>query len=185
MLSALALLLAQSAAQPPSVNAAPRPMALPSLEDATAQIADIDTAMFWYAFEGCDAAKVREQITDDFRMVHDQGGIVADSGDAFAAMMAEQCAAREAGGANEGYKNRRLLVPGSDRVTPLGGWGVLHRGFHTFHEWQAASDTQPAGWVQVGGGRFLNLYQWMPEEGRFRMQETLSLDHGAARDPRP
>ena len=189
MLTALALLLAQAAAaEPPSIDAAP----IPSLEDAKTQIAKIDTAMFWYAFEGCDASKVREQITDDFRMVHDLGGIVADSGDAFAGMLGEQCAAREAGGRNEGYKNRRLLVPGSDSVTPLGQWGVLHRGQHTFHELRqrpagAYGEGDPGGptWVMTGGGRFLNIYQWMPEEGRFRMQETLSLDHGSAKDPQP
>ncbi|MEL7188697.1 MAG: DUF4440 domain-containing protein [Pseudomonadota bacterium] len=187
MLTALALTLAQPAEAAPEL-----PAPILSLEEATAQIQTIDTAMFWYAFEGCDAAKVRGVITDDFRMVHDLSGLVANSGDAFAGMLSEQCAAREAGGANEGYKNRRLLVPGSESFTPLGEWGVLHRGWHTFQELRqrppgAYGEGDPGGptWVTTGGGRFLNIYQWMPEEGRFRMQKTLSLDHGAARSVRP
>ena len=79
------------------------------------------------------------------------------------------------------YKNRRLLVPGSDSVTPLGNWGVLQRGHHAFYEWRG----EEAGWVMTGGARFLNLWQWMPEEGVFRMQETLSVDHAPAGKYRP
>lgn len=188
MFTALALILAQTqgvdaqAAEPPSIDAATAEgHLLPSIEEAHFRIADIDTAMFYAAFEGCEPAKVREHITDNFRMVHDLGGIVADSGDGFAAMLEEGCQQRLPGGPQEGYKNRRLLVPGSDTVTPLGEWGVLHRGWHTFHEWRDKEQR----WEIVGGGRFLNLYQWMPQEGRFRMQETLSLDHGAAKSHRP
>ncbi|MEL6707170.1 MAG: DUF4440 domain-containing protein [Pseudomonadota bacterium] len=183
MLTALALILANAqAAEPPTIDAATAEgHPIPSIEEAHFRIADIDTAMFYAAFEGCEPAKVREHITEDFRMVHDLGGIVADSGDGFAAMLEEGCKQREPGGPQERYKNRRLLVPGSDTVTPLGEWGVLHRGWHTFHEWRDKEQR----WEIVGGGRFLNLYQWMPEEGRFRMQETLSLDHGAAKSHRP
>ena len=173
MFTTLALLLAEAAA--------PESKPIPSLEEATTQIAEIDTELFWYAFEGCDAGKVRGLITDDFRMVHDLAGVVAADGDSFAAALKEGCDDREPGGKTPGYRNRRLLVPGSDRVTPLGDWGVLHRGSHTFHEWRGDQKR----WEITGGGRFLNIYQWMPEEGRFRMQETLSLDHGAARSPVP
>ena len=175
---ALARTLAQAAE-------APEPAPIPTLEKATQRIITRDREMFWYAFEGCDADEVRARITDDFRMVHDLGGIVSDSGDAFAGMLKEQCAARQEGGSQAGYKNRRLLTPGSDSVTPLGKWGVLHRGFHTFYEWRGEPAEGGAGWVQVGGGRFLNLWQWMPEEGKFRMQETLSIDHGSAAEYQP
>jgi len=186
MFTALALLLAQAtAAEPPPIDAP----SIPSLAEAHFRIAAIDTAMFHAAFEGCDAAEVRSHITEDFRMVHDIGGIVADSGDAFAAMLDEGCKQRAPGGTQEGYSNRRELVPGSDTVTELGDWGVLHRGWHTFHELRQRpagtyDEDDPGGptWVKVGGGRFLNIYQWIPEEGRFRMQETLSLDHGSARE---
>ena len=166
---ATTLALAQA---PAASGAAP----VPPLEEAKERIAALDSTMFWYAFEGCDADEVRTRITDDLRMVHDLGGIVADSGDAFAAIIRSNCADREPGGKNAGYKNRRLLVPGSDSVTPLGQWGVLHRGLHTFHEWRG----EEAGWVQVGGARFLNLWQWMPDEGTFRLQETISIDHAPA-----
>jgi len=189
MFTALALILANAqAAEPPAIDAAP----IPPLEEARERVAKIDTAMFYYAFEGCDAAKVRGFITDDFRMVHDQGGIVADSGDAFTAIIGESCKDRAPGGKNAGYSNRRLLVPGSDRVTPLGQWGVLHRGWHTFHELRQrpagtydAEDPGGPTWVHVGGAYFINVYEWDAASGAFRMQETISVDHGGARDPKP
>lgn len=189
MLAAIALSLAQttsaSGTVAPGTTAESAP--IPSLDQATKQIGQRDAEMFWYAFEGCDASEVRARITDDFRMVHDQGGLVADNADAFAAMIDEECRKRAPDGPNSGYKNRRLLVPGSDSVTPLGQWGVLHRGFHTFHELRnrpagVYGEGDPGGptWVQTGGAYFINVWQWDGERGEFLMQETISVDHGAA-----
>ena len=90
-------------------------------------------------------------------------------------------ARRAPGGKNEGYKNRRLLVPGSRTIKKLGDWGALEEAHHTFHEWRG----EEKGWVQTGGGRYLHIWQWMPEEGRFRLFESLSLDHGPAPDYPP
>ena len=118
-------------------------------------------------------------------MVHDVAGIVVEGGADFAGQIAQSCADREPGGVNEGYRNRRLLVPGSDQVTPIGEWGVLHRGHHTFHEWHEGKNGEDAGWVMVGGARFLNLWQWMPREGTFRVQESISIDHAGAGQYRP
>ncbi|MDY7096776.1 MAG: DUF4440 domain-containing protein [Pseudomonadota bacterium] len=175
MLTAIALTLAQAA------PTAAEPNPIPPLLEVEKRIAKRDAELFWYAFEGCDPAEVRERVTDDFRMLHDLAGVVSETGEAFTAMLKEQCDARAPGGANEGYKNRRLLVPGSDQVTWLGRWGVLHRGWHTFHEWRG----DEKGWVQTGGARFINVWKWMPEEGRFRMQETISVDHGAVGPYKP
>ena len=179
MLATILLALAQPAAD------APQP--IPSLPEATERVAARDAAMFYAAFEGCDPGRIADTLTEDFRMLHDLGGLVASSRDEFVAMMEEQCAAREPGGANEGYANRRLITPGSVSVTPLGDWGVLQRGFHTFLERRmrpagAYGEDDPGGptWMQTGGAYFINVWQWNGERGRFEMQETISVDHGAA-----
>lgn len=179
MLTTFALILAQAQVADAALTTEPKP--IPSLSEATTQIAEIDTELFYYAFEACDAAKVRVLITDDFRMVHDEAGLVADSGDTFAAALDAGCKDRAPGGKTPAYKNRRVLVPGTETVTPLGEWGVLHRGAHIFQEWRA----QAQSWETVGGARFLNIYQWIAQEGAFRMQETISVDHGSARPLRP
>ncbi|KWV91628.1 DUF4440 domain-containing protein [Erythrobacter sp. YT30] len=169
MVLTLALMLAQPEA---TEGAAP----IPPLEEAARQVEARDAELFWNAFEGCDGDKVRALITDDFRMVHDIAGMVVGNGDEFARQISQSCADRAPGGASEGYRNKRLLTAGSQEVTPIGEWGVLQRGWHTFHEWRG----EDAGWEQVGGARFINLWKWMPDEGVFRMQETISVDHAAA-----
>jgi hypothetical protein len=149
-------------------------MPIPSLEESTQQIESSDAALFRAAFEDCDPAKLLDLLAEDYRMIHDLGGLVAADRAAFVGNLEQQCAAREAGGANEGYKNRRQVVPGSRSVTPLGQWGVLERGWHTFHEWRG----EKMGWVQVGGARYIHVWRWMPSEGKFRLQESISVDHG-------
>ncbi len=171
MLSALALMLAQPVAEVP-----PELQPIPSLDAATEQVEALDAKLFWAAFEGCDAEPLRDILAEDFRMLHDLGGLAVPSRDDFITGVAQQCADREPGGANPGYKNRRLLVPGSRTVTPLGDWGLLERAHHTFHEWRGDEDR----WEQVGGARYIHVWQWIAEEGRFRLAESLSIDHGPA-----
>ncbi len=170
MLAGIALFLLQTIEQ--AQMAEPTP--IPPLPEATERIASRDAELFHAAFEGCEPDTLSELVTEDFRMLHDLGGVVATSRDQFITMMEQQCAARAPGGANEGYKNRRLIVPGSVRVTPLGDWGVLQRGYHTFQEWRG----EELGWVQTGGAHFINVWQWDAQGGVFRMQETISVDHG-------
>ncbi|MBX7539449.1 DUF4440 domain-containing protein [Qipengyuania sphaerica] len=164
-----ALLLAQTA-----VADTPPPM--PTGEDMTARIEANDAQLFWGFFEGCDPDAVAALLHPDYRMVHDLGGLVFDSADAIVNSSREDCARRQPGGENEGYRNRRLLVPGSRTIKPLGKWGALEEAHHTFHEWRG----EDIGWVQTGGGRYLHVWQWMPGERRFRLLESLSLDHGPA-----
>ena len=169
MLSALALVIAQPAAVEPSVP-------IPPLAEAQAQIERLDAKLFWAAFEGCEPQQIEALLTEDFRMLHDLAGLAAPSRTAFVANFEQQCAARAEGGEDEGYKNRRLLVPGSRTITPLGQWGMLERGYHTFHEWRG----EEQGWVQTGGARYIHVWRWMATEGAFRLQESISVDHGSA-----
>lgn len=170
MLSAFALILAQAAPD----AAAPQP--IPPIETAREQVAELDAKLFWAAFEGCEPDALEPLLAEDFRMLHDLAGLPIKSRADFIANFEQQCADRAEGGQYEGYKNRRLLVPGSRSVTPLGQWGVLERGHHTFHEWRG----EEKGWEQTGGARYINVWQWFGEEGRFRLQESISIDHGAS-----
>ena len=150
--------------------------AIPSLDEAEKQIIANDSALFWAAFEDCKPASLVPLMTENFRMLHDVSGLVANSRDDFIASLERQCQSREPGGDNEGYKNRRLHVPGSRLVTPLGEWGVLERGMHTFHEWRESQQT----WQLVGGARYIHVWKWSTDEGKFRLEESISIDHGAA-----
>lgn len=170
MFSILLPLLAQAAALEP----APTPR--PDLEELRAEIAANDSALFWAAFEDCDPAALEDLLTEDFRMLHDLAGLAVTDRASFIASLEEQCTVRGPGGENEGYSNRRLSVPGSRIVRPLGDWGALEEGAHTFFEWRGAD----RGWVMTGGARYMHVWRWMPQEGRLRLTESLSYDHGAA-----
>lgn len=145
---------------------------VPPIDEARAQIEAQDAALFWAAFEGCNADALEGLLAEDFRMLHDLAGLAVPNRAAFIEDMRQQCAARE----ESGYRNRRLLVPGSRTVTPLGDWGVLERGWHTFSEWRG----DEVGWVQTGGAQYWHVWRWEAEEGAFRLAESISVDHGAA-----
>lgn len=165
----LTLLLAAALAVP-----APAPM--PGGDALTHQIADEDAQLFWAVFERCQPQLLGDLLLPDYRMVHDKDGLAIPDRATFIAGLEKQCAARQPGGANAGYKNRRLLVPGSRTVRPMGDWGAIEEASHIFFEWNAGA----ARWDMVGGARYMHVWQWMPAEGRFRLSESLSYDHGAA-----
>ena len=169
--AALALLAAQAAATPAST--APMPVGDAMRE----RIAERDAELFWAAFEGCKPAALRDILLPDFRMLHDQVGLAVADRASFIASLDEQCAARAPGGKNAGYRNRRLAVPGTRTVRRMGDWGALEEGAHAFYEWRG----DRAGWEMVGGARYMHAWQWMGEEGRFRLSQSYSYDHGEAR----
>ena len=153
--------------------AAAEPAPMPKGAELHTQIAELDARLFWAAFEGCDVEAFAPLISPDFRMVHDLGGLAVPNRDEFIAGMAEQCASRAPGGANEGYANRRLATPGSRRVQALGDWGALEEGHHNFFERQA-----DGSWKLTGGARYIHVWQWVDDH--FVLTESISVDHGPA-----
>lgn len=148
-------------------------MVAPMPEDLDAAIAARDAGLFWAAFEGCDADALADYIGEDFRMVHDLGGLAVPNKDAMIENSRRQCAARLPGGDNEGYSNRRLLTPGSRRVQTLGDWGALEEGHHTFYEKRSDGT-----WELTGGGRYIHVWRWTGD--KFELSESISVDHGPA-----
>lgn len=145
---------------------------MPEGDALTAQIEALDAKLFWNAFEGCNPDAVAPMIDEDYRMIHDLAGIASDNKDDFIAGMKRNCEGRAPGSENAGYKNRRLLTPGSRTIKKLGDWGALEEAHHQFYELQGGE------WTLTGGGRYLHIWRWDGE--RFLLNETLSLDHGPA-----
>ena len=175
-MAALPLAAPVQAAEKTAQAAAP----FPSYKDMRRQIVANDSRLFWGFFEGCDPDLAEDLLHPDFRMVHDKVGLAHDSAADMVSGSRAQCSKREPGGENAGYKNRRLLVPGSRIVRPLGDWGALEEGWHTFLEWRDSLNDGKGGWELTGGARYIHTWQWMPEEGRFRLLESISIDHGAS-----
>jgi len=159
-----------------AVAAATQPAPMPEGDKLNTAIESADADLFWAAFEGCDAAALERILLPDYRMVHDKGGLAVPDRQAMVDQFTEECAARAPGGKHEGYKNRRRLTPGSRVIRKMGDWGALDEGSHVFFEWREKKKE----WELVGGAHYQNVWKWMPDEGRFRLSESLSYDHAAA-----
>jgi hypothetical protein len=157
------------------------PAAMPQGDDLVHRIEDADATLFWAAFEGCDPDALENIVGPEFRMLHDLGGLAVPSKKAMIDDARENCAARAPGGSNEGYKNRRQVVPGSRIVRAMSDWGALEEGAHVFFEWNRTD----RNWEMVGGARYMHLWKWSPDEGAFHLSQSYSYDHGAAQYPRP
>lgn len=150
--------------------------AIPEGKELERVISDLDAKLFWSTFEACTPEKLDALLTPNFRMIHDLGGLIASTRAEMIANETRSCAERAPGGAHAGYRNRRLPVPGSRIVRPMGKWGALEEGAHVFFEWNAARSQ----WDMVGGGRYQHLWRWIPDEGKFRLDQSYSYDHGDA-----
>jgi hypothetical protein len=154
----LALLLAAATPAPPPTGAA-----------LTEAIAAADAAFFGLFFTGCDPQTLAGDITPDFEMYHDKGGVVADSGPAFVALYAKDCEAKKA---PDAWRSRRELVAGTLKVWPVGTWGAIEQGEHVFYERKGDGPE-----TKVGRALFTQLWQF--EDGRWKLARVLSYDHSA------
>ncbi|MEM9840056.1 MAG: nuclear transport factor 2 family protein [Pseudomonadota bacterium] len=140
---------------------------LPNLEDTTAMIAERDAVLFEIAFEKCEPEALRRMLDDKFRMLHDLGGRVAGTADAFVENYASDCQGKVAAA----YRNKREHVEGSRKVQLLGDWGALEEGHHIFMESNGGGP-----WVKTGKARYIHAWRWTGET--FVLDESLSVDHG-------
>lgn len=180
-------LLALTLQAAPAASVPDGPAQMPPMPIAEKQIEQADAQLFYAAFEGCAPDVVEGYLLPEYRMIHDQGGLVANSRDDFVGVIRSNCADRAPGGKNEGYKNRRSVVPGTRVFRKMGKWGVVENGDHVFFELRerpagalGADDPGGPDWVLVGGASYTHVWQWMASEGRFQLSESISYDHGAA-----
>ncbi|NNU15016.1 nuclear transport factor 2 family protein [Parvularcula sp. ZS-1/3] len=144
---------------------------VPDLETTTARIAERDALLFETFFERCDPQTALRLLDDDFRMLHDLGGMVADSAEAFVADYEKTCSERDPAT----YRSKREIVPGSRSVQMLGDWGALEEGEHTFHESNGGAPFKP-----TGKARYIHTWRWTGTD--FILVESLSVDHGPYQD---
>jgi hypothetical protein len=149
--------------------AAASPAPLPQGQALTDAVATADSAFFGLFFTGCDPRALERQITPDFEMYHDKGGVVATSGAAFVAQYAKDCEAKKA---PDAWRSRRELVPGTLKVWPVGTWGAFEQGEHVFYERLGNGPEK-----KVGRAAFTQV--WSFENGQWRLSRVLSYDHSA------
>lgn len=133
-------------------------------------LAKRDAEFFALFFEGCDPARLRTMVTDDFEFFHDKDGLVAISGDGFIADYAKSCEAKKKPNA---WNSRRELTPGTMKVWPAGNYGAFEQGEHTFHERQGQG-----AYKLVGKAAFTQV--WKLDAGTWKLARVFSYAHEAA-----
>lgn len=138
-----------------------------------AKLKSLDAEIFHAAFDRCDTKALRALATDDFEFYHDRGGLIAKSGDEFAADNRRECKLRA-----EGKKERlrRELIPGSVTFHALGKDGVMQMGRHRFY---ILHKGKPDQLIEVA--KFIHV--WRKTPSGWRIAREISYDHMAVKRP--
>jgi hypothetical protein len=129
-------------------------------EDLNRAGAALDAALF-DTYNKCDLAKFETFFVDDVEFYHDQGGVTLGKKALTEAVKNNICG-----------KVTRELVPGTLKVFPMKGYGMLETGVHRFHH-PGHEDTEG-----VGEGQFIHLWQY--KDGAWKVTRVISYDHHSA-----
>jgi hypothetical protein len=158
---------------PPTVKGAEQfhlteaPQTTAALEAA---IAKADSDLFDAVFIQCDSDKVAGMLTEDFRFLHDKGGLTPTKAQ-FVANLRKGCAQQAAG---TDFRARRELIPGTMQVWPINNYGAVEFGEHNFY---ARIPGKPDQLTETG--QFMIL--WHHVDGKWLMSESISYGHKLAR----
>jgi len=166
-LPALALLPAFAQTAPAAAGVVPGP---PTPAALAALLAEQDRRLFELAFGHRDDHALRALLADDFRFLHDKGGVVAATPEAFVRLLAEGFEGRASG---RDVQARRELVPGSLATYTLGPDHALQVGRHRFF---GLTPGQPD--VLRETGQF--VHHWVRAQGQWRLTRVYSFDHRPA-----
>ncbi|MBS1797672.1 MAG: nuclear transport factor 2 family protein [Acidobacteria bacterium] len=129
-----------------------------------------DSQLFDVGFNKCDIATFENLLSADFIFYHDQAGPTNSKKDFIAGIRDGLC--------KLDYKARRELVEGSLEVFPLKNKGVLYGAIQNGrHRFYALEKGKPE--YLTGTARFTHL--WKLENGEWKLAESLSYDHQAAK----
>lgn len=135
--------------------------------DLTAELTRLDQRIFTSAFLTCDEDALRATMAEDLEFYHDIYGLIAEDLDSFISGTIPDCVARR--NKELPYLERRL-EPNTMQVRPLGDWGALQSGSHTFH-----GRDEHGQYVLLERGVFMHV--WEKSELGWRIKRVLSYDH--------
>jgi ketosteroid isomerase-like protein len=113
---------------------------------------------FFDAFNSCDLKTMGELFSDDLEFYHDLGGVNDHAGTMDATR--RNC--------EKGLGLRRTLVDGSLEIHPIGDYGALQKGRHTFcHLENGKNDC----------GTFEFVHVWKRTEDGWKLTRVISYGH--------
>ena len=117
-------------------------------------------AQLFDSYNKCDLGKFESFFVDDVEFYHDQGGLTLG-----------KKALTESVEKNICGKTTRELVPGTLKVYPMKGYGMLETGVHRFHHPGHEE-------IGIGEGQFIHLWQY--KDGAWKITRAISYDHHPA-----
>jgi Domain of unknown function (DUF4440) len=139
---------------------------VPALQDIKSQAdlnkagAMLDAALFG-AINRCDLKKLASLVDDHVEFFHDTDGLTLGKQSMMDSTRKNIC----------GTDFQRVLVPGSLRVYPIKGYGVLELGVQRF--------LHPK--TQGGTGEASFIHLWHYEDGAWKLSRVISYNHHALR----
>lgn len=120
-------------------------------------------AVFWQAFNRCDARAMAPFFTDDVEFYHDITGLTRSRDAVVASMMNGPCG-------TPGLHMRRELVASSVKFNSVPGFGAVLVGQHLFYERHGDGPERPATLADF-------MVVWKLQAGRWLMTRIVSYDH--------
>jgi hypothetical protein len=157
-------------AQTPQISATAT--AVPAGSELQAAVSARSSDFFRIFFDECDPGRLATFYSPDFEFYHDRSGR-SIGGDTEVRMYRERCTARSRPGATA---SRRELVPGSQKIFSVPGFGAIEEGEHLFY-------TRPPNEPErlTSRGRFLQIWELRP--AGWQLTRVVSYAHERASVP--
>jgi hypothetical protein len=126
-----------------------------------------DARLFRAIFDACDIDAASTMLTEDVRFIHDKWGQTANDRATLVNAFKSGCKNQAAG---SDFHSRREIVPGTQQVHALNGYGAIETGKHRFY---AVLPGKPEQLTEIS--EFVIL--WKHVGGKWLMAEAISYDH--------
>ncbi|UKJ08761.1 nuclear transport factor 2 family protein [Solitalea lacus] len=129
-------------------------------------ISTLDSSLFSIAYK-CKPEQTAMYFTDDLEFYHDKGGITKTLTVFIESLRRNFCDPKREVGL------KRMPVPGTMQVFPMGNYGAVQTGEHYFYEVYKGGEEK-----RVGIARYTHL--WLLTDGVWKISRVLSYDHRPA-----
>jgi len=135
--------------------------------ETVAEVEAADARLFRAIFDDCDIDTAASMLTEDVRFIHDKWGQTANDRATLVGALRAGCKNQAAG---TDFRSRREIVPGTQHVYALNGYGAVETGTHRFY---ALLPGKPEQLTEISA--FVIL--WKHVGGKWLMAEAISYDH--------
>ncbi len=121
-------------------------------------------SLFWRAFNSCNIEVIKSYVTQDLEFYHDKNGFTTEVETFLEKLKNGVCSDFD------NFKIIRKAIPGTIKVYPLGDYGAIITGAHSFY---ISRNNTPSR--LDGNAKFTHV--WRVQDNNWKMSRVLSYDH--------